>query len=106
MAESGEFTRPDDDPSRFHQIWNLELTNANEEYSQALPPHVRKLGFTCRKPVVDVQWTLIAGESDSKYLTLLGGFEKWVEKLYLKDDTLYFRTTSADSPVIEIEAWY
>ena len=106
MAESGEIARPSKDPSRFHQIKNLTLTNANTEYSWTLPVGVRKLGFVCRKPVVDVQWTLIVGETNTKYLTLIGGFEKWLEDIYLKNDTLYFRTTSSDSPVMEIEAWY
>ncbi len=101
-----EFKRPGMDPSRFTQIYNVVLTNANQEYSQLLPQNTRKLSIQCRKPPVDVKYSTVQGESGTVYQTLNAGVEKWVEDIHLVDTTIYLQTDDTGSPMVEIEVWY
>ena len=83
-------------------IYNLTLTDANTEYSQALPANTTKYVVQCRTDD-DVKMSFTSGESGTKYLTIHGGQSYW-EDLVKISPTLYFQSATA-GVVVEIVAW-
>jgi len=86
--------------------YNITLTNANTEYSQALPANTRRLCFRCRTGVqVRYAWATgkVAG-STAPYQSLAAGAEYALDGVKLAAATLHFASATAGS-VIELEAW-
>lgn len=86
--------------------YNLTLTNANTEYSQALPSNCRGFVFRCRTSV-DVRFAFATGKvatPTAPYLTLPADCAYSKDGIYLSSVTLYFASSTA-GVVVEIEAW-
>lgn len=86
--------------------YNLTLTNANTEYSQALPANCRKVIFRCRTEY-DVRYAWVTGKvatPTAPYQTLKAGAEYGIDDVKLASSTLYFASSTA-GVIIEIEAW-
>lgn len=89
-------------------IYNVTLTDANTEYSQALPAGVRKFSIQCRNPAVDIKLAFTSGQSGTTYLTILGNSaynEDFIHAPLGYTLTLYMQSTSTSAPIAEIVAW-
>jgi len=87
-------------------VYNLTLTLADTEYSQALPANTREVRFRCRT-VFDVRYAFVTGKvatPTAPYLTLPAGMEYHSDGNDLAGFTLYFASSQA-GVVVEIEAW-
>jgi hypothetical protein len=86
--------------------YNVTLTLANTEYSQALPAGTRKVVFRCRS-AADVRYAWVTGKVaglTAPYQTLKTGAEYATDGINLTGRTLYLASASA-GVVVEIEAW-
>jgi len=83
-------------------IYNLVLTTASTEYSQALPGLTKK--FTIRARGGDVKWCFTPGGSATLFSTLKDG-EKYQEDL-LRLGTVIYAQSTTDLAVLEIIAYY
>lgn len=86
--------------------YNITLTNANTEYSQALPANTRRLCFRCRTGAV-CRYAWVTGKvatPTANYQTLQAGAEYVLEGVKLATSTLYLASATAGA-VIEMEAW-
>lgn len=93
-------------PSTTPTVYNLTLTSANTEYSQALPANTREFRFRCRT-IFDVRYAYVTGKvatPTSPYLTLPAGSDFWSDWTNLPSTTLYFASSTA-GVIMEIEAW-
>lgn len=87
-------------------VYNVPLTNADEEYSQVLSANTREFRFRCRT-LFDVRYAFVADKvatPTAPYLTLPGGSDYWSDNDNLAATTLYFATDEA-GVVVEIEEW-
>ena len=82
-------------------VYNVECTNADTEYSQALPSGVKILMLRARGGVVKYCFT--SGESGTKYITLNDG-ESHIFYHLNASVTIYCQSPSAGT-VLEILAW-
>ncbi len=90
------------------EIFNLTLTDANTEYSQALPVGVRKFTIQSRDVSADVKISFVSGESGSKFITILGNAsysENLIHTPVGETLTVYAQTTSTAAPVLELMSW-
>ena len=90
--------------SKTPTVYNLTLTLANTEYSQALPANTRDFRFRCRT-AYDVRYAWVTGKvaaSTAPYLTLPSGFDYYSDGNNLSTKTLYFASSQA-GVVIEME---
>ena len=86
------------------RVYNLTLTNANTEYSQALTDVAAFVAIQSRNPGVDLQFTFTSGETGTLYKTIYGG-SQWESLGPIHGDkTVYFRCGTA-GVVVEIEEW-
>ena len=86
--------------------YNLTLTNANTEYSQALPANARKIIFRCRT-AYDVRYAWVTDKvatPTAPYQTLRASAEYAVDGIKLASGTIYLASATAGA-IIEIEAW-
>ncbi len=86
--------------------YNITLTNANTEYSQALPANCRAFQFQCRT-AYDVRYAFVTGKvatPTEPYFTLKAGAIYFKENVKLASVTLYLASATA-GVVVEIEAW-
>lgn len=86
--------------------YNLTLTGANTEYSQALPAGTRKVCFRCRT-AYDVRYAWVTGKvaaPAAPYQTLRASAEYAMDGIKLASATIYFASATA-GVVMEIEAW-
>ena len=84
-------------------IYNVTMTNADTEYGQALPPHIRKLLIKCRT-AFDIKLAFKDGESGTNYITVPAGLTYWEDQIDNATETLYFQCADAGK-VAEIVAW-
>ena len=84
-------------------IYNVTMTVAGTEYSQALPANVKKFSVKCRTNV-PVQLCFVAAGSDTLFITIPPGQTYWEDNLYRAALTLYFDCETA-AQVLEIVAW-
>ena len=80
-------------------VYNVTLTVADTEYSQALTANTREFRFRCRT-LYDVRYAFVTGKvatPTAPYLTLPGGSDYWSDNDKLAAVTLYFATDEADS---------
>ncbi|MDO8704072.1 MAG: hypothetical protein Q7J84_03920 [Sulfuricaulis sp.] len=88
--------------------YNLTLTNADTEYSQAMPANCRKFWFQCRS-AVDVRYAYVTGKvaaSTAPFITMkAGGYaESPAIAQGAAPSTIYLASAIA-GVVIEFEAW-
>lgn len=86
--------------------YNVTLTNADIEYSQALPANTKGFEFQCRT-AYDVRYAFATGKvagATAPYLTLKAGSEYYKENVKLASTTLYLASAQA-GVVVEITAW-
>jgi len=84
-------------------IYNVSMTLANTEYSQALPANTKKFLIKCRAQYV-VKVCFVSGQSGSLYLTIPVGGVYWEDEVQPASLTLYFQCATA-AQVAEIIAW-
>ena len=87
-------------------IYNVTLTNADTEYSQALPADTRAFEFQCRT-AYDIRYAWVTGKvatPTAPYQTLKAGAVKYKENVNLATATLYLASDQA-GVIVEIEAW-
>lgn len=84
-------------------IYNVTMTSANTEYSQALPPNTRKFLIKCRTSFA-IKLAFKSGESGTNYLTVPAGMTYWEDQINYATVTLYFQCATAGK-VAEIVAW-
>lgn len=97
------------DPATTTQTdYNVTLTNADTEYSQALPANCRLFEFQCRTDVA-VRWSKTTGKvagPTAPYKTLKAGDYYYSPPLNqaASPDTLYF-AAAVGSLVVELTVW-
>ncbi|RPI64645.1 MAG: hypothetical protein EHM48_00395 [Planctomycetaceae bacterium] len=87
-------------------VYNIVLTLADTEYSQALPAGTRKFAFRART-FVDARYAFVTGKvatPTAPYCTLKAGAENAIDGVNLAAATLYLASGTAGT-VIEIEVW-
>ena len=87
-------------------LYTVTLTNADTEYSQALPAGTKAFAFRCRS-AVDVRFAFETGKvatPTDPYRTLPSGQEYYKEAVNLTGKILYLASSTA-GVVVEIEAW-
>ena len=88
-------------------IYNVTMTSADTEYSQALPANTKMFEFGCRETGFDVRYAFETGKvaaSVLPYKTLPAGVIKTVDRLNLSSVTIYIACSTAGK-IMEIEAW-
>lgn len=86
-------------------IFNLVLTNANEEYSQALPQFCSRVDVKARE-FADLKLAYTAGVSGTTYTSVPAGVAKTIipsDGQTIVSLTLYLQSPNAGT-VVEIEA--
>jgi len=84
-------------------VYNVTMTNAATEYSQALPANTRKFLLKCRG-VYAIQVCFTSGESGTKYVTVPANQTYSEDQINAATLTLYFQCATA-AQVAEIIAW-
>ena len=87
-------------------VYNVTLTSADTEYSQALTANTREFRFRCRT-IFDVRFAFVTGKvatPTAPYLTLPAGSDYWSDNVNLAATTLYVASAEA-GVVVEIEEW-
>lgn len=88
-------------------VYNVTMTNANTEYSQALPENTRILEFRIQDITSDCRFSYQPGKvatPTAPYRNLFAGEVKTIEGINLREKTLYFASSVAGAK-IEIECW-
>lgn len=88
-------------------IYNVTMTNADTEYSQALPANTRLVEFRCQDITSDVRFAFITGKvatPTAPYRNLFAGETKTLEDMNITSKTLYFASSIAGAKM-EIECW-
>lgn len=84
-------------------IYNLTLTNANTEYSQALNAFPAYITIQCRS-VADLKVAFTSGQSGTTYITIPAGSSYTFPMQIAGVKTVYVQSPSA-SAVVEILEW-
>jgi hypothetical protein len=88
-------------------IYNVEMTLADNEYSQAIPAYTKMLEFRCQDIGVSIRYSFVTGKVATPvapYKNLFCGEVKTIDNLNLTSITLYFACSTAGK-VMEIECW-
>lgn len=81
-------------------IYNLTMTLANTEYSQALPSGTRAITIRCRG-LYDVKFSYTASASGTTYITIPSGMNYFEEQVNLSSKTIYAQCATAGQ-ILEI----
>lgn len=84
-------------------VYNVIMTTAATEYSQALPANTRKFLVKCRG-AYDIKVCFTSGQSGTTYVTAPSGMAYWEDLIQPSSITLYFQCATA-AQVAEIVAW-
>uniref|UniRef100_A0A6M3XX73 Tail protein n=1 Tax=viral metagenome TaxID=1070528 RepID=A0A6M3XX73_9ZZZZ len=84
-------------------VYNVTMTSANTEYSQALPANTKKFLIKCRA-AYDIKVCFTSGQSGITYVTVPAGMSYWEDLIQPSAITLYFQCATA-AQVAEIVAW-
>ena len=87
-------------------VYNTTLTNADTEYSQALPANTRQFRFKCRDSF-DVRYAFATGKvatPTSPWLTLPADCNYSADNTNLAATTLYLAADQA-GVIVELETW-
>lgn len=88
-------------------IYNIVMTNADTEYSLALPTNTKILHFRCQDNTITTRFSFITGKvatPTAPYRTLFAGEIRNIERLNIITRTLYIACGIAGH-TMEIEAW-
>lgn len=85
------------------RIYNLTLTNADTEYSQALPENTFKVMIKARSTTAAMKLSYTSGESGTTYFTIPAGQTYWDDNINTSQ-TVYLQSPTAGT-VAEIMAW-
>lgn len=85
-------------------IYNISMTNANQEYSQILPNNTRIIDIKLRALNALLKISFVVGESGTKYITIPFGASFHLEGIKLSGATIYVQSPVA-SQVLEIICW-
>ena len=85
-------------------IYNLTMTSANTEYSQAFPAGCTKITVQCRD-AYDVKICFTSGQSGTTYWTVKSGGGYWEDHISATLTTIYAQCATAGQ-VLEIICWY
>ena len=86
--------------------YNITLTSADTQYSQAIPANTKELRFRCRS-IEDIRFAWITGKvagPTAPYLSLSAGLEYFSDNNNLDTATLYLASAVA-GVIIELECW-
>lgn len=86
-----------------HNIYNVTMTLANTEYSQALPANTKKFTIKCRT-FYDIKLAFTVNQSGVTYLTIPSGMAYNEDLIRPATLTLYFQCPAA-AQVAEIVTW-
>jgi hypothetical protein len=97
-----------DTPTATPTIYNVTLTNAVTEYSQAMPANCRRITWQCRT-AFDVIYAFVTGKvagPTAPYMTLKAAraYDSGVINQAAAPSTLYLASATA-GVVVEIEVW-
>jgi len=87
-------------------IYNITMTNANTEYSQALPTGTKRFTLQCRG-TYDIRYAFETGKvatPTAPYMTLKAGMVYYEDDLNLTSRTIYLACGTAGQ-VVEIICW-
>jgi len=90
--------------------YNVTLTLADTEYSQALPTDTKEFRFRCRallEEYYDIRYAFVTGKvatPTAPYLTLPAGSDYYSDMSNLRSKTLYLASSQA-GVIIELECW-
>jgi len=84
-------------------LYNVTMTSANVEYSQAMPGNCKKFTVKCRGEY-DIKLAFTLAESGTTYITIPSGQNYWDDLIRDVVLTLYFQCATA-AQVVEIVAW-
>lgn len=84
-------------------VYNVTMTLANTEYSQALPPICKKFLIKCRASY-PIRVAFAWGETAVAWVTVPAGMTYWEDLIYTLRMTLYFQCATAGQ-VAEVVAW-
>lgn len=90
-------------------IFNVTMTSADTEYSQALPAGCKRFSISVQGgAAADIlRWAYVTGKvatPTAPYMQMPGDAEKYEDDLNLAAQTLYFACDTAGK-VCQIEAW-
>jgi len=88
-------------------IYNVTMTNADTEYSLALPTNTLKLLFRCQDNTITTRFSFITGKvaaPTTPYRTLFAGEVRDISGLNIITRTLYIACGIAGH-IMEIEVW-
>lgn len=84
-------------------VYNVTMTSANTEYSQALPSNTKKFLIKSRGAYA-IKVCFTSGQSATTYITVPSGMAYWDDNIMPSSLTLYFQCATA-AQVAEIIAW-
>ena len=87
-------------------VYNVTLTTADTQYSQALPANTKEFRFRCRT-LFDVRYAWVTGKvatPTAPYLTLPAGSDYYSDWNNLASQTLFLASSEA-GVIAEIEVW-
>ena len=104
----GKLTNVEDNtqPVTASTVYNVTLTLADTEYSQALPANTRQFRFRCRTAFA-VRFAFVTGKvatPTAPYLTLPANGDYYSDENKLGSLTLYLASSEA-GVVVELECW-
>lgn len=84
-------------------VYNVTMTLASTEYSQALPANTKKFLIKCRT-LYDIQLCFTNAGSGTLYITVPAGMSYYEDLIQPSALTLYFQCATA-AQVVEIVTW-
>lgn len=102
IVDEGDLVRQATTPT----VYNIAMTNADTEYSQALPANTKKLTLQCQT-AFDVRFAFATGKvatPTAPYLTCKSGQNYFEDNLLLNSQTIYVACPSAGK-VAELIVW-
>jgi len=87
-------------------VYNITMTSADTEYSQALPDNTKSITFQCRGDY-DIRFAFVTNKvatPTAPYMTLKAGQNYFENKINLSSKTLYLACATA-SQITEIICW-
>ena len=85
-------------------IANVDIANANTEYSYELPANTKKFKVKLRNVGYPLKLAIVEGDSGTTYVNIAQGKSHEQKDIRISNTILYFQTT-AGSQVVEIISW-
>ena len=87
------------------KLFNVTLDTKNQEFSQVLPAGLRKFTIKVRDAKADIKLSFTEGQSGTIFVTIPSDGEYVEDLIHIPHNaelTIYFQTSSASDPVVEI----